>query len=408
MFPDSLGGEKYMRKVPIALGAAASLLVLGLSAGAAEASADGGAHVSHLAYVSHSAKKSGADTSCKTAKYRDVNTAIAAVSVGGTVIVCAGTYDEQVVVTKPLTLLGRGATINAKGQKRLKIGPETLPGSVGIGVLDTSAVRISGFRVTEAGFDAILVAASWHVLVSGNYLWGNGDVGVDVNGSSYTQVTHNYSTRDEGGGFLVADDIGPSGHDLVGWNTATRNPGGCGVIIAGHSTAGVRNNLVIDNWLSFNGTLKSSGGGAGVVIASEVPGETVAHTIVEGNHIWGNGLAGVTIHAHEPNQNFNGTQIKGNWIGQNNTLGDPIGLFASTAKKAKDFSVPDHRTTGILAATASSVTGTLIANNHISDNYFGIFLERLSTVKRANVSGLGTNRFSRVHQHVKFVIAHVS
>ena len=375
MFLDSLGGEKYMRKVPIALGAAASLLVLGLSAGVAEASADGSAHVSHLAYVSHSAKKNGADTSCKTAKYRDINTAIAAVSAGGTVIVCAGTYDEQVVVTKPLTLLGRGATINAKGQKPLKIGPKTLPGSVGIGVLGTSRVRVSGFRVTGAGFDAILVGASSHVLVSGNYLWGNGDVGVDVNGSSYTQVTHNYSARNEGGGFLVADDIGPSSHNVVGWNTATRNPGGCGVIIAGHSTAGVRNNLVIDNWLSYNGTLKSSGGGAGVVIASEVPGETVANTIVEGNHIWGNGLAGVTIHAHEPNQNFNGTQIKGNWIGQNNTLGDPIGLFASTAKNAKDFSVPDTRTTGILAATASSVTGTLISNNHISNNYFGIFLE---------------------------------
>ena len=226
-------------------------------------------------------------------------------------------------------------------------------------------------------------------------------MGVDVNGSSYTQVTHNYSTRNEGGGFLVADDIGANSHNMVGWNTATRNPGGCGVIIAGHSTAGVRDNLVIDNWLSYNGTLKSSGGGAGVVIASEVPGETVANTIVEGNHIWGNGLAGVTIHAHEPNQDFNGTQIKGNWIGQNNTLGDPIGLFASTAKNAKNYAVPDTRTTGILAATASSVTGTLIANNHISNNHFGIFLERLSTVKKANVSGLGTNRFSHVYPGVQ-------
>jgi hypothetical protein len=113
------------------------------------------------------------------------------------------------------------------------------------------------------------------------------------------------------------------------------------------------------------------GSGAGVVIASEVPGETVANTIVEGNQIWGNGLAGVTVHVHEPNQDFNGTQIKGNWIGQNNTLGDPIDLFASTAKNAKNFAVPDTRTIGILAATASSVTGTLIANNHISDNHFG-------------------------------------
>jgi Right handed beta helix region len=396
-----------MHKVPIAIGTAASLLILGLSAGAAQASSGASKHVSHLAYVSHSAKH-GVDISCKTAKYSDINTAIAAVGAGGTVVVCAGTYDEQVVVTKPLKLYGRGATIDAKGQKPLKIGPQTLPGSIGIGVLETSGVRVSGFRVTGASFDAILVGASTHVLVTGNYLWGNGDVGVDVNGSSYTQVTHNYSTRNEGGGFLVADDIGSSSHNVVGWNTATRNPGGCGVIVAGHSTSGVRGTVVIDNWLSYNGTLKSSGGGAGVVIASEVPGETVANTIVEGNHIWGNGLAGVTVHVHEPNQNFNGTQIKGNWIGQNNTLGDPIDLFASTAKNAKNFAVPDTRTTGILAATASSVTGTLIANNHISDNHYGVFLEALSTVKKANVAGLGTNRFSGVHQAVKFVTAHVS
>jgi hypothetical protein len=313
-----------------------------------------------------------------------------------------------VVVTKPLNLYGRGATIDAKGQKPLKVGPVTLPGSIGIGVLGTSGVRVSGFRVTGAGFDAILVGASSHVSVSHNYLWGNGDVGVDINGSSYTQVTSNYSTHNEGGGFLVADDIGPNSHNVVGWNTATLNPGGCGVIVAGHSTDGVTHNLVIDNWLSYNGTLKSSGGGAGVVIASEVPGETVAYTTVTGNHIWGNGLAGVTVHVHEPNQDFNGTKITGNWIGQNNTLGDPIGLSASPAPNAKNYAVPDTRTTGILAATASSVTGTVIAGNHISDNHFGIFLEALSTVKSANVSGLGTNRFHNVYQAIKLVSAPVS
>ena len=54
---------------------------------------------------------------------------------------------------------------------------------------------------------------------------------------------------------------------------ASDNPGGCGVILAGHSTAGVTDNLVAHNLLTDNGTLKSSGGGAGVVIATEVPGE---------------------------------------------------------------------------------------------------------------------------------------
>ena len=83
--------------------------------------------------------------------------------------------------------------------------------------------------------------------------------------------------------------------------------------------------------------------------------------------------------------------------------GGPSGFMS--ARGAGDLLT---RTTGILAATASSVTGTLIANNHISDNHYGVFLEALSTVKTANVAGLGTNRFSGVHQGIKFVTAHVS
>ena len=90
---------------------------------------------------------------------------------------------------------------------------------------------------------------------------------------------------------------------------ASYNPGGCGVIVAGHTTFGVSDNLISHNLLTYNGTLKSSGGGAGVVIATEVPGEKVADNTVIGNIIYGNGLAGVTIHAHLPGQNLNGNRI---------------------------------------------------------------------------------------------------
>jgi nitrous oxidase accessory protein NosD len=396
-----------MRKVSIALGAAASLLAFGATAGAAQASTTGH-HAHSTEYVSPSGATGGADTSCTTAAYSTIGAAVAAASPGGTVVVCAGTYHEQVVVTKPLHLYGvPGAVINPKGLPALTIGTTKLPGSIGIGILGTSGGRVSGFKVIDAGFDAILVAASSHVSVSHNVLLHNGDVGVDINGSSWSSATRNYSAHNAGGGFLVADDIGANSHNIVGWNVATRNPGGCGVIIAGHSTDGVTDNLVIGNWLSYNGTLKSSGGGAGVVIASEVPGETVAGNTVAGNHIWGNGLAGVTLHAHLPGQNFNGNKVTGNWIGRNNLLGDPIDLVTSPTS-TKNVAVPDTRTTGILAATASVVPTTVIARNHIYDNHFGIFLEALSNVvKGTHVYGLGSNHFFQVHKPVKTVIVPV-
>ena len=146
-----------MRKSPFAVGAAATVLAFGASAaGTSVAQASTGS----TAYVSPSSA-SGADTSCATAGDASISKAVNAVSAGSTVVVCRGVYQTQVVVTKPLTLAGQpGAVIDAKRQKPLKIGPMKLPGSIGIGVLGTKNVRVSGFKVRNAGFDAILVALS--------------------------------------------------------------------------------------------------------------------------------------------------------------------------------------------------------------------------------------------------------
>jgi parallel beta-helix repeat protein len=381
-----------MRKIPLALGAAASLLAFGATA--AQAS------TVHVSYVSPHGHVSASGHSCGSARYRDINAAVAATHTGGTVVVCKGTYDEQVIVAKPLNLVGQhGALIDATGQTPLTVGGQTLPGSIGVGVLGTSHVRVSGLTVEHAGFDAILVAASSHVWVSGNQLLHNGDVGVDLNGSSWSTATGNVSRYNTGGGFLVADDIGPNGHNVVSWNVASDNPGGCGVILAGHTTAGVRDNLVAHNLLTYNGTLKSSAG-AGVVIATPVPGGTVAGNTVIGNTIYGNGLAGVTIHAHLPGQNLNGNRIIGNTIGINNTVGDPIDLSTSPTSTA-NVAVADPATTGILVGSASSIS-VQISGNSISRNQYGIFLEGTGHVVHASLYG---NYFRHVHVPVKQVIA---
>jgi nitrous oxidase accessory protein NosD len=383
-----------MRKIAMALVLAGSLLAFG------EVAAQAG--TASTLYVSPSGTHGAADTSCSTAGYSDINAAITAAKSGGTVVVCKGTYKTQAIVSKPLTLMGKsGAVINAKGLPPLTVGTMKLPGSIGIGVLSTKNVRVSGFEVVDAGFDAILVGLSSHVVVTANVLEHNGDVGVDINGSSLSQATHNVSENNTGGGYLITDDIGPSSHNVVSYNVASHNPGGCGVIVAGHSTFGVTDNLVADNVLTDNGTLKSApeGPGAGVVIATEVPGETVADNTVTDNVISGNGLAGVTIHAHLPGQNLNGNRIIGNVIGTNNTLGDPIDLATSPTSK-KNVAVPDTRTTGILVGSASRIS-VLISNNYISHNYYGIFLEGVGKVVHASLSG---NHFTKVSVQVKRVV----
>jgi Right handed beta helix region len=381
-----------MLKIKIAI---APALAAGLvAAGAATAHAA----PMNARYVSPSGHSDAPDTSCATAGYSSISAAIVASSRGDTVVVCPGIYHAEVIISKPLNLIGRGgAVIDAAGQPRLNVGGE-LPGSIGIGVVGTSKVMVSGFKVEDAGFDAILVAASSHVSVSHNVLVHNGDVGVNLSGASSSVVTHNTSEYNAGGGFLVADDNGRASRNVVSHNVASRNPGGCGVILAGHKSAGVTGNLVADNLLTYNGTMRNSSG-AGVAIASEVAGETVADNTVTGNTIYGNGLAGVTIHAHLPGQDLNGNRITGNNIGMNDALGDPIGL-APSPSSTKNVAVPDTQTTGVLVGTASPMR-VQISGNDIHGDHYGIFLEGVN--KAAVRASLQGNRYHHVATEVKRV-----
>lgn len=336
-------------------------------------------------YVSHHAAAANADTSCATAKFTTINGAIHDVVAGGQVIVCPGTYRTQAVVTKPLRLEARDALIDATGQQPVIPG---LPGGSGIVVLHTHKVIVTGFVIADAGFDGILVALSDNVQVSHNLLVHNGDVGVDFNGTSYSQAYHNISEFNGGGGFLVADDLGVTHDNVVAWNFANHNPGGCGVIVAGHSTAGVYGNVVAHNLLTYNGTLRKAPG-AGVVVATEVPHETVADNTVIGNTIYGNGIAGVTIHGHQPGLRMAGNAILDNNIGRNNTVGDTIGLNPP----AKNH--PDLRTTGILVGSSTHIA-VAITGNHVHHDYYGVYIDGLV---RAT---LGGNHYRRVHTQVKF------
>jgi nitrous oxidase accessory protein NosD len=307
-----------------------------------------------IAYVSPHGSPARPDTSCKTAGFSSINKAIGAVSAGGTVVVCRGTYRTQVVIRKPLSLEGlRGAVIDATGQKPVPGLP--VPGGSGVVVLATRHVLVAGFTVVNAGFDAILVARSTRVRVRSNILLRNGDVGVDFNGTSFSVADHNTARYNAGGGFLVTDAMGRSSFDAFTANEASlrRSPG------------------------------------AGVVIATEVPHETVADNTVADNTIFLNGLAGVIIHAHVNAQHMNGNRIIGNTIGTNNTVGDPIGLGAPVTNK------PDRRTTGIVIGASSRIK-VLISRNDIYKNFYGIFIEgRVRAV-------LHRNLFHLVVVHIKF------
>jgi Right handed beta helix region len=392
-------------------------------------------------YVSPHGVAGAAGTGCGSAAYSRVQAAVDVAPPNATVIVCRGSYKEDVVISSPLKLMGqKGALIhgspaaNALCDQNGPFGPGTAPCLAGITV-KSSYVTVRGLTVTGAIGEGILVTGSLtghsigHVLIRGNRVSGNdtdgkpskahspyppcrvhgeipGDCGEGIHlmGVYDSIVSHN---RVEGnsGGILLSDELGPTYHNKVGHNFVTRNLYDCGVTIPGHnphaldangnrqpSVAGVYDNVILRNRITGNGITEE---GAGVLFANAMAGTGAYENVVSHNYIAGNEMAGVTMHAHVlpagKFEDLSGNTIVGNTIGPNNLGGDPDAFECAFQCRAH----PLRQTTGILVFGAVPLDVT-IAHNKIHRNEFGIWL-----AKKKNVSAtLRHNVFRNVVKSV--------
>ena len=406
------------------------LLVAGVlvtQAGAASAgTARHGGHQKAL-FVSPFARPFGADRSCRSAAFRTIQSAVNAARPGGTVVVCTGTYHEQVVVSKPLSLVGLQASIDEAGvtpglQLNVPgVGTRTIFAAV---VILSSDVRFTGFTVEHAVGEGILAAglggditgisisnsaivhndlgfgfpkpkSSYFECQPAGQIPGDCGEGVHFTAVAFSRISQNV-IADNSGGVLLTDDTGPTHDNLVAGNLVTGNSTDCGITVPGHnpnalsatgqpqpSVAGVYRNVIRDNTVTDNGL---KGEGAGVLFANAMAGTASYDNLVEGNFIAGNGLSGVTMHAHtiKPGQfeDLSGNNVIGNDIGKNNVAGDVLDFPASPK---------DLVTTGILVFSGGAPVTLTIASNHIFDNKIGIWLSKAVTA-----SGLATNTFANV------------
>ena len=403
---------------------AAGVVVAG--AGVASA-ATGSHHHSRTLFVSASAKPGNSDRSCRSAAFRTIQTALAVAPAGGSVFVCRGTYHEQVVTAKPVTLTGDHATIDETGVKPAfqitlpGLGTQTIFAGV---VIVSSNVNFSGFTVRNAEGEGILTAGLGAtvsgIVISGNTVTHNdlgagvppkstyfqcaaegavpGDCGEGVHfagGVAFSTIRNNLIANNSGG-VLLSDDVGPTHNNVVEHNVVTGNVADCGITVPGHNpealnaagvpqpnVAGVYRNQILDNVVTGNGV---TGEGAGVLFANAGPGTASYDNLVRGNYIAGNGLAGVTMHAHTlppgMHEDLNGNVIVKNTIAKNNLDGDTLDGPPGPA---------DLKTTGVLVFSGGTPVTVTIAFNRISNNSIGIWLS-----KPVKASGLRTNKFRHV------------
>ncbi len=302
---------------------------------------------------------------CGAPSFTTITAGVEAVSAGGRVVVCRGSYGEDVVVTQPVTIVGYGAVVNPGSADN-----SPLFGPLGGNAFTVMApnVTIEGFTVEGASGDGILSVANnstfIHNTAINNGAGPNGGTGIDLNSSSWSTVSGNTLTGNVGGGIYLTDDLGtPASHDTVTGNLANGNLAGCGIILADHSAAGVFDNKIIGNQSNDNGNTPP-GTGAGVVLASPVLGGAVYDNVIAANSISGNGLAGITLHSHLAGQgDFSGNVIVGNNIGTNN-------LGGTASETGGDDS--DANTSGVYVGSVDPLSIT-ISGNIIHNDTDGIF-----------------------------------
>jgi len=379
-------------------------------------------------YVSPTGATGAAGTSCATASYGTISAAVSAAAPGDTIVVCAGTYKEDVAVSKALTLSGQGATIDATGldngikisASNVRVSDFTVENATGEGILaqqpnPVKGPMISGTQLyTGVPITGVMIE---HNVVSNNdqgglpanaattkyaECQGSGNVpgdcgeGIHLWSVANSQVLFNTVTGNAGG-ILLTDEFGPTHGNLIAGNIVTGNAYDCGITLPGHNLAlnpqthklmpafgGVYDNVVRNNIVLDNGLL---GQGAGILIAAPAPGTASYNNVIEDNAIRGNGLAGVTMHGHAAGAFIGGNQVLDNLIGPNNLDGDP------------DVSpTTDMRTTGILVWSAGTRITMTISGNTIVGDWYGIWMN--STVSAPGASHRNTFQAVNTRVHV--------
>jgi len=318
--------------------------------------------------------------------YSSISAAVAAASAYDTISVQAGTYSEDVIVNKPVSIVGvnrASAIVDASGQANgFNIDGLDNPG--------LANVTITGFTIQNANFEGVVITNATFVNVWGNSVVGNDkslDVaggtcpglpswetsegedcgeGIHLSGVDHSTITSN-NVEQNSGGILLSDELAATHDNLISYNSVYDNPYDCGITLASHPPAptrrltaspvpgagnpfGLSHNTIFANVSVHNGT--AGPGGAGMGVFDSVPGASNVGNVLVGNVSHDNGHPGIAMHSHTPGQTLTDNIIAGNLLYNNGADGG-------------DAATPGP--TGINVYGVSPADGTIVSQNFIKD-----------------------------------------
>jgi parallel beta-helix repeat protein len=191
--------------------------------------------------------------------YKTIQSAVTAASAYDVINVAAGIYAEDVVVGKPLSLLGAGAGRSTIDAANLANGV-LLDGLSNPGLHD---VTVAGFTVQDALYEGILVLNTSDAVIRDNSVLNNDTIGPVFGSGPACNGQPSYETDESGDcggaihllgavgaivsgnyisgnadGVLISDDSGEARDNVVTHNTVLNNPLECGIVLGSHPPVG--------------------------------------------------------------------------------------------------------------------------------------------------------------------------
>ena len=254
---------------------------------------------------------------------------------------------------------------------------------VGPGV---NRVTITGNTIAGANDHGIFVQDALFVTITGNTVTGNQlnphpdclsspgpnciaeDKAIELVGTSHSIISGNlvaYNLGSPGGGIGISDDgaidpgapvshpgnPNPADYNTVADNIVTHNLADCQIVVSSYNTGeGVSHNTVKDNTISVGVT--------GIVVAADTPDTVASYNSVMNNTISNEFIPGIIIHSNAP----------GDVVSHNIVVGNTV------INNGPDNEVGDVSPTGIvLAGQVEPVTFSVVNNNNVQDEYYGVW-----------------------------------
>jgi WD40 repeat protein len=169
-------------------------------------------------------------------QYAKIQEAITAASEGDTIQVKAGTYQENLTITKRLTLQGEGkdkvtiqGTVTILSTKLVTLSGFTVKGGQGVYIEDSTTVVFSDNAFVESTAEGLLARSS-SITVRGNLISRNKSYGLLLVLGSKALITGNTITSNGGDGINIVASQADIRDNIV------RDNGGCGVRADADST----------------------------------------------------------------------------------------------------------------------------------------------------------------------------